>query len=91
MSHNIKDKSDFELISSSTFGILFFGIPRDTEKSFNNLALALTDNENNSPEIQALNRDFRWLQESNATYSVISKHFEVKCFVESADGVSRVC
>lgn len=87
----MKDKSNVSLVFSSTHGILFFGVPQKAEKSFDNLASASAEEGSDSPEIQVLKRDFRWMQESNIAYSHICGRFVTKYFVESADSVSRVC
>jgi hypothetical protein len=44
------------------------------------------DGKNESVEIQALRRDFRWLQESNAMFSLMCGQFKTKYFAEIADG-----
>ena len=94
MSHGVSCRSVGGSIACSTYGILFFGAPQQVDKSLNNLASASADDEafsNESPEMQALKCDFRWLQESNIVYSQICSRFVTKYFVETADDNSAVC
>ena len=85
-----QSKPEDKYLASSTYGILFFGVPQQAERSLNIPLPASADGENESPEIQALKRDFRWLQESNAVYSRICGQFVTKYFVEIANGDSVV-
>ncbi|RQM04717.1 hypothetical protein DH86_00004405, partial [Scytalidium sp. 3C] len=66
-SYRSNDRSDIMQIASLTYGILFFGVPQHVHNSLNNLALAPTeqDTKNESPEMQALKRDFEGLRDMN--------------------------
>lgn len=74
-------------IASLTYGILFFGVPQHVHNSLNNLALAPTeqDTKNESPEMQALKRDFEGLRDMNVVYSQICGLFVTRYFVEVAN------
>jgi hypothetical protein len=87
MSHAMDPKPEDGSVKSSTYGILFFGVPVHTERAFSGLAAVALDKEVDSsdpPLIQALKRDLRWLQESNYGYSQIGDDFVTNYFIESA-------
>jgi hypothetical protein len=77
-------------ISALARGILFSGVARHADKSFENLVSTLADDTKDSLEMQQMKRDFRWMQESNTAYSEICGQFATKWFVGSADGVPKV-
>ncbi|KAH8805440.1 hypothetical protein F5884DRAFT_446454 [Xylogone sp. PMI_703] len=86
MSYEMKNTSGTHSIFSSTYGILFFGVPQQLDKKLGIIELT-PGNENvpnETPEMQALKRDFKWLQESNIVYSRICERFAVKYFTETA-------
>lgn len=70
---------------SSTYGILFLGVPKDAQASFGNLGndVLNKDNPSDTPLVAALKRDVRWLQDQIGKYEEISDEFVVTHFVES--------
>lgn len=91
MSDKISTEVDYGSIKSSTYGILFFGVPLHAEHRFNSLAAVSLDEQddpNESALMKTLKRDLRWLQKSNSEYSQISSDFVTKYFTESAGDVA---
>jgi hypothetical protein len=60
-SHEVEGDSGDGNIASSTQDILFLGVPQHSEKSLNIPPSSAVDEGNDSPEMLALKRDFRWV------------------------------
>lgn len=81
-------------LSSSDFrsairGILFFGVPKNAQEAFGNLAdlAGQGASEADSELIKTLRRDVSWLQDTNSRYSTVRHVFKEVYFVESAGEV----